>query len=59
MRPLVRVTLGLSARWFVHRWHADRDLITWRRRPARVGATIALGLLRVNVALLGPERRAA
>jgi len=59
VRPFLRVTLGLSARWFVHRWHADRELVAWRTRPARAGATIAIGCFRVNVALLGPERDGA
>lgn len=50
--PFIRITKGLSARWFVRRWHASREFTAWRGRRARAGATVSLGHWRVAVALL-------
>jgi hypothetical protein len=57
MMPFIRVTRGLSSRWFVHRWHADRDFHAWHDRRAHVGATISIGPWRANVAILHSKVR--
>jgi hypothetical protein len=57
MTPFIRITRGLSSRWFVHRWHAAREFHAWHDRRARVGATISVGSWRVNMAILRTKAR--
>jgi hypothetical protein len=52
VKPFLHINRGLSWRWFIHRWHADRDFHAWRDRRAHAGATISAGPWRIQVAVL-------
>jgi hypothetical protein len=55
--PLLHVTRGLSWRWFIRRWHADREFYAWHDQQARAGVSIGVGWWRVQAALLRPGGR--
>jgi hypothetical protein len=58
MRLRLHANRGLSSRWFLHRWHADRQFYAWRDRRARAGVTLSIGPWRVQAAILDGRRRA-
>jgi hypothetical protein len=57
LRPFLHVSRALSSRWFVRRWHADREFYAWRGRRAHAGGSVRAGCWLVQAALLEPRRR--
>jgi hypothetical protein len=58
-RPFVHANRGLSWRWFIRRWHADREFYAWQDQRAHAGLTVGIGPWRVQAAVLECRRVAS